>query len=92
MKITWYQSIIFNALGLSACLLFAKTLHAENVLYEEEELSISPIEAGKPLRLEIHPKEFTLSGNRQQLQILVTAFLRRWRVCRSNSSCSLQSG
>ena len=74
MKITWYQSTIFNALGLSACLLFAKTLNAENVLYEEAELSISPIEAGKPLRLEIHPKEFTLSGNRQQLQILVTAF------------------
>ena len=49
MKITWYQSTIFNALGLSVCLLFAKTLNAENVLFEEAELSISPIEAESSL-------------------------------------------
>ena len=66
----------------------AKTLNAENVLYEEAELSISPIEAGKPLRL-----EFTLKNLPQRKSSATTdfsdGFLRRWRVCRPNSSCSL---
>ena len=88
MKITWYQSIIFNALGLSACLLFVKTLNAENVLYEEAELSISPIEAGKPLRLEIHLKNL-LWRKSSATTDFSDGFLRRWRVCRPNSSCSL---
>ena len=88
MKIL-FTEYYFQRLRPSACLLFAKTLNAENVLYEEAELSISPIEAGKPLRLEIHPKRIYTQRKSSATTDFSDGFLRRWRVCRPNSSCSL---
>ena len=47
---------------------------AENRLYEESELSMTQIDTGNPEQLDVQPKEFTLAGSRQQLQLVVTGF------------------
>ena len=51
---------------------FASATFAENELYEETDLPISPIEVGKPQKLELHPAKFTLSGPRSHMQLMLT--------------------
>ena len=52
--------------------LSAHLVSGESAQHEESDLPITPIQAGTPERIEVSPSEFTISGPREQLQLLVT--------------------
>ena len=52
--------------------LSAHLVSGESAQHEESDLPITPIQVGTPERIEVSPSEFTISGPRDQLQLLVT--------------------
>ncbi|MEO0415824.1 MAG: hypothetical protein AAF226_12835, partial [Verrucomicrobiota bacterium] len=63
------MSRFYVALILLACVLNGR---AENTQHEESDLPITPIEGGAPISIEVVPKQFTFTGPRSHLQLVVT--------------------
>ena len=64
----------------------------EHVIVEEAKLPISEIQIGQPERIEISPREFTLSGPRQRLQLVVTAFYPNGETADLTRACRFELG
>ena len=52
--------------------LSAQLVSGESAQHEESDLPITPLQVGTPERIEVSPSEFTVSGPRDQLQLVVT--------------------
>ena len=55
------------------CLL-AQLVSGESAQHEESDLPITPLQVGTPERIEVSPSKFTISGPRDQLQLVVTGY------------------
>ena len=51
--------------------LSAQLVLAESAQHEESDLPITPLQVGTPERIEVSPSEFTISGPRYQLQLVM---------------------
>ena len=47
-------------------------MFGESAQHDETDLPITPIQVGAPERIEVSPSEFTISGPRDQLQLVIT--------------------
>ena len=52
--------------------LSAQLVFGESAQHDETDLPITPIQVGTPERIEVSPSEFTISGPRDRLQLVIT--------------------